>query len=235
MLPGEEVLDDIIDAFITISKFEQNCFDPLIFPVATFLSIKENKSGIYNYAYKNNASTKKIWIIPKGGNHHWILLVIVFDIKSIINLDSLHGSLSTIELKELCSFIDTIYYGSNLESINWSEWTFYSPKDIPHQLRGKSQGNNCGIHLCLYIHIICTSTYIIFDENVMDIIRKWIFDKIYCSKNKNIKDISFHNIRKKKKYVKKIADVKNIKQSNDTISANFNTIKLLSSLKTLYL
>ena len=177
LLPGQEVLDDIIDAFIIISKYEQNSFDPLIFPVATFLCIQQNKTGIYNYAYKNNASTKKIWIIPKGGNNHWILLVIIFNIKAIINLDSLHGSLNINDLTELCSFIDTIYYALNLENINWSEWTFYTPKDIPHQLRGKSQGNNCGIHLCLYVHIICTSTYIIFDKNVMDIIKKYIIIK----------------------------------------------------------
>ena len=143
--------------------------------------------------------------------------------------------MNIIELRELCSFIGTVYYALNLESINWSEWTFYSPKDISHQLRGTSHGNNCGIYLCLYIHIICTSTYIIFDENDMDIIRRWLFNKIYYSKNKNIKDISSNNIRGKKKYVKKIADLNNIKKSNRTISADLSTIQLISLLKTLYL
>ena len=46
LLPGQEVLDDIVDAFITISKFEQKSFDSLIFPVASFLSTKQNKLGV---------------------------------------------------------------------------------------------------------------------------------------------------------------------------------------------
>ena len=103
--------------------------------------------------------------------------MIVFEIKAIINSDSLHGSLNIIESGKLCSFIHTVYYALNLEGINWSEWTFYSPKDIPHQLQGKSHGNNCGIYLSLYIHIICTSTYIIFNEHNMDIIRRYIEKK----------------------------------------------------------
>ena len=113
LMPGNEVNCDIIIAFITICKVEQNSFNPLIFGTWAIESIKNDKSRIYHYSNMHNGCSKKMWIIATGINHHYSLIIIVFKMKVIIYIYSLHSDSNKNDLKEICSFIDTMYYSNN--------------------------------------------------------------------------------------------------------------------------
>lgn len=61
----------------------------------------------------------------------------------------------------------------------WSEWTLYYRNDIPSQVSSQDDiGGNCGIHLCVWTFIICSSRYLAFVEKDMMNARKWIMQFI---------------------------------------------------------
>ena len=65
--------------------------------------------GFYKWASKVKAWSYRIWALPKGGNGHWTLLIIVFERKEIIYIDSLHGNLQKQVLEKLCKFIQVVF------------------------------------------------------------------------------------------------------------------------------
>ena len=65
--------------------------------------------GFYTEAQKNKAWSNGIWILQKGGEHHWSLIIIVFSEKKIINLDSLHNNFPDDVLEQLCAFVKNVF------------------------------------------------------------------------------------------------------------------------------
>ena len=114
-----------------------------------FLNSVSERSGFYKWAQKVKAWSYGIWVLPKGGNGHWTMIIIVFLTKQIICIDSLHGQLPKSTLETICSFIETIFSKANIPYFDWSEWTIFYPHDIPTQVtKEHGVGVNCGIHVC---------------------------------------------------------------------------------------
>ena len=97
------------------------------------LLLNDANSGFFKWAQKVRAWSFGIWLIPKGGNGHWTLIVVVFLTKQIIYLDSLYGTISNNDLQFLCMFIETVFSRADID-INWSEWTVFFLFDVPSQI-----------------------------------------------------------------------------------------------------
>ena len=120
-------------------------------------------------------------------------MVVVFATKHIIYIDSLHGNLNNNELQKLCLFIERVFERANLAKLYWDEWTFYTPKDVPLQKTKVGFSLNCGVHLCVWSHIICVSKYINFTESDMHWTRMWIMKKIIDSEGLKIIQDNYDN------------------------------------------
>ncbi|XP_066582208.1 uncharacterized protein [Prorops nasuta] len=154
-----------------------------------------------------------LWIAPvfDDNKKHWTLLIINFKDKLIIFLDSLHSSPPKNLINNMCSLMDELYKNQKFDVLNWSEWLYHIPKDIPMQCRKNgSISSNCGVHLCWYIYSICSGNYIIFNDDDMDNFRKSIAKLIIehvdkpVVRQKRVKIFeqiaSLHGDEKEKKY-----------------------------------
>lgn len=98
----------------------------------------------------------------------------------------MHVEPKTEWTKRLCAFIDTYKI---VPEIKWSEWSLFIPKDIPTQFSSKPEfRNNCGVHLCSWIYLLCLRKKMKFSEENMNIARKGIATMLYdCEISREIK------------------------------------------------
>ena len=173
LIPGSWINDCVISSFISICNHINDMREPLIFDLffITHLLRDHYVRGFFNFTKKKEAWTHDIWLVPKNEDGHRSLIVTVFSIKTIIYIDSLHWKLKKKILKRLCSFIEEVFNNANVGQFDWSQWTYYQPHDIPLQV-GDSAGNNCGVHLCVWMYIISTGKSFRFEESIMDKARK---------------------------------------------------------------
>ncbi|KYM96633.1 hypothetical protein ALC62_12680 [Cyphomyrmex costatus] len=108
--------------------------------------------------------------MPKCEANHWTLA-----------LDSLHGTLSSHVLSKLCGFIEKLFRKKGLPPLFWKNWILHCPLDIPNQISPSGIGLNCGVHICVWGYIVCTSKLLYFSEDDMPKIRKWISQKLIAS------------------------------------------------------
>ncbi|XP_025994314.1 sentrin-specific protease 3-like [Solenopsis invicta] len=188
LLPNTKIDDNIINSFLNISNSTSIEKEPLIFDPQFFVPLldESKRFGFFRWAQKIKAWTYKIWLLPKCENDHWTLLLIVFPRSLIVYFDSLHGTPSKKLMRRLCGFIDKLFGNKGLPSFDWKNWTLYCPTDIPSQITSTGAGVNCGAHVCVWGYIICTSRILVFTEEDMLNIRKWIFDEIVGACGKNI-------------------------------------------------
>ncbi|KAJ8672308.1 hypothetical protein QAD02_003567 [Eretmocerus hayati] len=130
----------------------------------------------HNWAEINEVSKKNVWLIPVNYEirRHWYLLIVVFSLKTIIHLDSLHWPLQANVKNGLCTFMRSLD-----KDIKWSEWSIYSAKDNPSQRTAGGAGGNCGVHVCTIglLAALCCGRK--FTEADMGNARKAIANVIY--------------------------------------------------------
>ncbi|KYN06047.1 Ubiquitin-like-specific protease ESD4 [Cyphomyrmex costatus] len=180
LLPNAELDDNVINIFLAITKDDTGDIEPLIFDAHFFSALLDEspRFGFGVWAQKVRAWSHKIWLMPKCEANHWTLVVIVFPSNKIIYLDSLHGTLSSHVLSKLCGFIEKLFRKKGLPPLFWKNWILHCPLDIPNQISPSGIGLNCGVHICVWGYIVCTSKLLYFSEDDMPKIRKWISQKL---------------------------------------------------------
>lgn len=78
----------------------------------------------------------------------------------------------------VCSLIEHVFPNKKTELSIWSQWTLFTPKDIPRQGNVLGTKNNCGGHVCTWIYVLYSGENINFDESHMNEIRAWIMSTI---------------------------------------------------------
>lgn len=192
LLSEAELNDEIMNGFLQLLKFKYPGRNPLVFDLHFFGMLTENrKTGYMRWAMKNEVQSYDVWVLPKGGGGHWSLIIVIFSQRLIIHLDSAHFSLDNRAKQLLCDFIENLFFAKGLK-IEWDLWTFYSPKDIPKQgfvIDGQEfLGVNCGVHVCVWAHIILSGQIYDFTEEDMDRVRKWIHYELLEADGKNIEN-----------------------------------------------
>lgn len=192
LLPGQELDDNIINAFLQIVTIENPNRNILVFDLNFLQSLKghSEKSGYYKWAHTVNASSYDVWIIPKRGDHHWSLIVIIFSKNVILHLDSLHRTLDISIRQLLCTYIETVYFRAGKIIFGWDSWTLHNPTDIPNQ----GATLDCGVHVGIYAHIILTSADCRFSPTInnMTRARKWMFKKLLEYQDKISENQTLH-------------------------------------------
>ncbi|KAJ8687900.1 hypothetical protein QAD02_023695 [Eretmocerus hayati] len=178
-----EVNDDIINAFsLVMSELAKSRgTDVVIFP--TFLSTAVIVKGncllsTARWAWRSNLSSVDTWVLPlhielRKSKHHWAALLVSFEFKVIMYLDSLHREPDAIWVRRLCGFIEA--YGKDGKMIIWKEWTYLLARDVPSQVSVDGNSwDNCGVHLCAWIFLICSGIRRSYTEQDMNYARKGI-------------------------------------------------------------
>lgn len=65
-----------------------------------------------------------------------------------------------------CHFINNVYRTNGLQPYDWSEWTIYSPNDIPH-------------HISTWAYKIYSGAFFDFHKDNMNTARKWILNTLF--------------------------------------------------------
>lgn len=114
--------------------------------------------------------------------------------------------------------------------IEWSSWTLHTPKDVPLQ---SLTNNNCGVHLCVWAHLIISGGTYSFSESDMIQARKWIFDRILQAE-KQYKEFKFESERinktKSNRSVNK-AQINHLQKSENPPCNAESTVLFCQSLK----
>lgn len=233
LLQNRPLNDNIINAFLCILKNEHEDSEPLIFDLHFFSSLVGGtvRTGYYRWAVKVEAYKFDVWICPYGNGTHWSLIVIIFSQKIIIYLDSLHNSMNNNTKKLVCDFIEAVFNRAGLYTFDWESWIVYSPIDIPHQ----GETLDCGVHLCIYVHIILTGA--IYSFSIADMLqaRRWMFNKIMDYKYKvinnkySLRKILQENLRFRSKRI--VANIKYMKESRAPPKNCVSTLNFCRSLK----
>lgn len=180
-----EQLNDVImnTALLLIEKLAYNN-DFNILCLNTYMSTQILHSetghvskGFYNFAKKKKVWQYNVWLMPVHENwNHWTLLVINFNHKCLIYLDSLHGDISQTLVDGVCFYVQKCCEGKRI--MDWSEWRVFIPRDIPHQDSLVTR-NNCGVHVITHAYTIATSSYTAFHESEMKYARMGIAQMIF--------------------------------------------------------
>lgn len=174
----QQYLDDnVINAYFSVLPFEARLrgFKLLSFDVffaAGIVSTGSASSGFKKWASTIRAWDYPIWLIPVNYrvNIHWSLYVVLHESKTIMYIDSLHGSPYTKMLDGICEFLEENAKGD----LWWHEWTVYVAKDIPSQVKDDEVGGNCGVHICTWAYTIASGSLYHFPEDDMFTARKGI-------------------------------------------------------------
>jgi len=181
LLPGHWLDDQVINGFFELLSQKARLISMRLLTFDTFFAhrlLTGNLMGYHNWADYVKVWTYDVWFIPINFRHHWTLLVVIFRHNLFLYLDSMHGQPSPQFLNRLCDFIDHHTVSTN-NSLKWREWKVHAPKDVPFQV---SRDGNCGVHICIWAYIICTSSYTMFDDNDMTEARKGIAKLLLHSK-----------------------------------------------------
>ncbi|KAJ8672156.1 hypothetical protein QAD02_003415 [Eretmocerus hayati] len=177
--PDMEFDDHIINGFASVmSEVARSKGTPIMIlstQLSTMLIIEGSFSvGYKRWAVKFDLPSYKTWLLPVHisfgkDQGHWTLFVISFQYKTIYYLDSLHNLPETMWIQRIMKFIQMF----KRENIEWDEWDYVIPNDIPSQ-KSKLSRNNCGTHVCCAMYTICTGTYHPYVEGEMNNVRKAI-------------------------------------------------------------
>ncbi|KAJ8666659.1 hypothetical protein QAD02_008321 [Eretmocerus hayati] len=126
--------DDIINAsFLLLPDVASRQGISLVSFSTLFFQAINSEDGVIRACFRNWAALfqvtlKNVWLIPVNyeKDKHWILLIVIHNLKIIVHLDSLHWELQQSVVDGLCTFVDSL---SPDEPIKWSEWQIYSPTD----------------------------------------------------------------------------------------------------------
>jgi len=179
LFPGHWLDDQVINGFFTLLPQKARLMRLLTFDIFfAHRLLTRNLMGYHNWADYVKVWTYDVWFIPINFQHHWTLLVVIFRHNFLLYLDSMHGQPPAQFLNRLCDFINYHTVSTN-NSLKWREWKVHAPKDVPFQV---SRDGNCGVHVCIWAYIICTSSYTMFDDNDITEARKRIAKLLLHSK-----------------------------------------------------
>ncbi|KAJ8676958.1 hypothetical protein QAD02_012745 [Eretmocerus hayati] len=178
---NEKIDDVIMNTYLQLiccqarEEIQQNILPFDVHLVLTMIRYGKLR-GFVEWASRVKLDEYKIWFLPINHEEHWTLLIVVPGQKLSIYLDSMQGRIIPSYLPRVCSFI-RLYYSSG-KRIRFTEWTLFSPLDIPHQYRGEGESRlltmNCGLHVITWCYIICTGEHRAFDDYSMDSTRRRI-------------------------------------------------------------
>lgn len=138
--------------------------------------IKEKKRSsllaLVKWLKENRCETKNIWLIPYSKKIHTSLLIIVRDLKTFVFMDALHGEPSQVLKDRICIVMENALS----EPIDWSEWSFYIPKDYKQQ---DCRSNDCIIFVCAWMYMICSGARFHCRPSAMGTFRKIMAVKLY--------------------------------------------------------
>ena len=166
--------DAIIDGFLLsrtlLQHAQQNYVDVCVVSSHVMKTIEQtNNVCVEIFEEHLTMSSSDIWIMPINVNgNHWILTIVFVKWKMILYLDSMSGFSETI-VSRVQGFIAYHIRKSSTEDIVWSEWTLHAPNDIIPQ----QDSTSCGVHVCLYTHVLCSGRSFTFPHN-METARMWI-------------------------------------------------------------
>lgn len=171
----------VIDAFNLFLKSKYEDISLLNFPtdyVKIITNQPTNDATVIKWCQKMRAHRYDAWLLPLHNNEHWTLLLVVLSQKTIIYFDSLHGQPAEFWIMRVASLIERLSANRNNFRIQWSEWTLFSPNDVPLQGGIPGISNNCGGHMSAWTYIIYSGENIPFDEADMPGIRPWIMQTL---------------------------------------------------------
>ncbi|KAJ8683710.1 hypothetical protein QAD02_019502 [Eretmocerus hayati] len=133
--------------------------------------------GLSNWVVRNRVDQSDFLFLPLNDAvaEHWFGWAIDFKAKKLIFLDSLGGKPNPVWIARLCSFIKSVKF-TNTE-VQWKEWTSITTShDLPsqHPTAGNERRDNCGVHLCVWMILICTGYYYEYCEEEMNGVRRMI-------------------------------------------------------------
>ncbi|CAG9790408.1 unnamed protein product [Diatraea saccharalis] len=153
--------DNIINGFASIyanKAVKENKNIMFVDTLSTSGILHRNVSrGFNKWLVDNEFAKYNIWLLPFNLNAmHWVLVVVDFERQNIVLIDSAHNCLQHDEITAILEWLTSTHKYQNTNK----DWKFYAPKDIPNQRDGYS----CGVHVCLWIYVICTGIPLSFDE-----------------------------------------------------------------------
>lgn len=140
---------------------------------------------------------------------HWSLFIMVPKKKKFIYIDSLKWKMDEKLMPRFCGAIKSIVVKVlKIPKPKWSEWTCIESIDHPSQIDSSNSSNNCGIHVCVWMYIICTGSCVSFHENQMNNVRKVIAcvldKKIIPKKPAGIRNHNVPVVKKSSKTAEKL-------------------------------
>jgi hypothetical protein len=135
-----------------------------------------NGNDYRRYIQKQNLLDYDVWLYPVLVRFHWILFVVSFKFSIILCLVSTHKHDNFVKtvLPSLQRFMQSVYLVSKGHVIDWSEWSFVFPTDIPNQ----GSSNDCGVHVWIWYPIICSRTAVNFSQSHTTLVRKYIVKEL---------------------------------------------------------
>lgn len=160
------VLDTFFVGMLTKSRTQQEIANNVFF----------NYTGFFRWAFFKKLWTFKCWIMPLHTEipKHWAFILVNFLDMTIVYIDSCHFN-PPVEVYRAMKFIEKLMASRNI-TINWTDWRFYAPKDVPEQ-----DTDDCGAHLCTWINITLSQRYIQFEAADGTGIRKWIASLLFSN------------------------------------------------------
>jgi hypothetical protein len=158
-------------------------------PFTTYFlsSVEDGLVGPLKGYEKVDVMSHDLWIMPfhahsfneknkqgKWIRNHWSLVVVILKSKTIMHIDSrTDGAFHNNDIiRFILSFIDSVW--NRRKPLVWSEWTFYRPTDIPDQ----KNSHDCGVHVCLWTHVLCMSQGLTINHKETKMARHWILKEI---------------------------------------------------------
>jgi len=131
------------------------------------LLAKDGYSRVRKWSRKVDIFEMDKVVVPVHMGNHWCLAVVNFREKRFEYYDSLGGSNSTC-LKALRQYVKEEHKDKKKKEIDLSDWTDYTPSDIPHQ----RNGYDCGVFMCKYADYVSKNQGFTFGQNQMQYFRK---------------------------------------------------------------
>lgn len=163
--PNQDVDDNILNAFaatmVDSARATRNAKVVFIDTLVTGnLILGKLSDGFKRYLIRCRLAEAEYWILPLHllTRHHWILMIVDTRNHMLLLIDSMRRKRSSLHIfnsiLSLVNIIDPDMAQSD------PPWTYYCPRDVPCQ----EDGTSCGIHVCIWMYIACTSLPIEFNH-----------------------------------------------------------------------
>jgi hypothetical protein len=176
LFPRTYLNHSVVDRFInTRSNLAQEHYARVYaFTTEFMMNIHTSLPSGIKEAMRSNVLNKDIVLAPYARDDHWSLYVICFKEQVVLHIDSLSRPPHPDVVPFLQSFISMEFRRKHSTNYDWVSWSYHSLPNIPNQ------GNDfdCGVHVCVWAHIICSGIKVVASSEKSDQIRMWIMDEV---------------------------------------------------------